>query len=96
MKATKKGVAVPSRVGRCAAIAAGVVTGSNASKSTNRMPVSRLAASIAAPPTCDTGNGIGLTSLLDAPTIPTTPADPAITELSQCRIPFGAAVVPDE
>jgi hypothetical protein len=37
-----------------------------------------------------------LTSLLDAPTIPTTPADPAITDLSQCRIPFGAAVVPDE
>ena len=72
------------------------MAGSNASKSTKRIPVSRLAASIAAPPMCDTGNAIGLTSLLDAPTIPTTPADPAITDWSLCRTPFGAAVVPDE
>ena len=96
MKATKNGVAEPSIVGRCAATAFGVSTGSKASNSTSRMPVSRLAANIAAPPMCDTGNAIGLTSLLEAPNIPTTPADPAITERSQCRTPFGAAVVPDE
>ena len=28
--------------------------------------------------------------------LPTTPAEPAITDRSQCRIPLGAAVVPDE
>ncbi|WP_156658287.1 ANL family adenylate-forming protein, partial [Mycobacterium kyorinense] len=59
-------VAEPSIVGRCAAIALGVSSGSNASNSTSRIPVSRLAASIAAPPMCDTGNAIGLTSLFDA------------------------------
>ena len=96
MYATKNGVAVPSSVGRCAAIANGVVAASNASNSTSRIPVAKLAASIAAPPMCEMGNGIGLTSSLDAPTMPTTPAEPAITDRSQCRTPFGAAVVPDE
>ncbi len=60
------------------------------------MPVRSVAASIAAPPMCEIGNGIGFTSALDAPIMPTTPAEPAITERSQCRTPFGAAVVPDE
>ena len=96
MNATKNGVAVPSSVGRCAAIANGRRRGVERVEQHQRIPVSRLAANIAAPPMCDTGNGIGFTSLLVAPTIPTTPADPAITDRSVCRTPFGAAVVPDE
>ena len=60
------------------------------------MPVSSAAASIAAPPIWATGNTIGFTSLLDAPIIFSTPAEPAITEVSVWRIPLGAAVVPDE
>ncbi|WP_196763794.1 hypothetical protein [Mycobacterium avium] len=53
-------------------------------------------ASIAAPPMCATGKAIGSTSLLVAPTMPTTPAEPAMTELSVWRIPLVAAVGPDE
>lgn len=39
---------------------------------------------------------MGSTSLLVAPTMPTTPAEPAMTEVSVWRIPLGSAVVPEE
>ena len=40
---------------------------------------------------CETGKATGFTSVLEVPSIPTTPADPAITDWSVCRMPFGAA-----
>ena len=92
----KKGVAVPRNVGLCAAMANGVVAGSNASNSASRISVSNAAANIAAPPMCAIGKAMGSTSLLVAPTMPTTPAEPAIIDASVCRMPLGAAVVPEE
>jgi hypothetical protein len=43
-----------------------------------------------------TGKAIGFTSLLVAPTMPTTPAEPAMTDVSVWRMPLGDAVVPEE
>ena len=80
-----------------AATASGVVAGSNAPNSANRIPVSNAAANIAAPPMCAIGKTIGSTSLLVAPTMLITPAEPAMhRSASVWRIPLGAAVVPDE
>ena len=63
-------------------MAHGVVAGSNFSNRVNRMPVSSAVASIAAPPMWAIGKAIGSTSVLLAPTMPTTPAEPAMTDAS--------------
>lgn len=74
---------MPNNVGLCAAMASGVVAGSNTSNSASRIPVSNAAASIAAPPMWAMGNAIGSTSSAVIPMAFTNPRAPAITVLSR-------------